>query len=374
LKQENELDLSHYSIRTDLAIEAHQMAQEKSGASTIPGVELETEDHDEIRITRVHVKNEEGAKAIGKVKGRYLTLEVPGLRRQDSTLNHQVAKTFANEFRLFLQKIGIKKEDSCLIIGLGNWNVTPDALGPIVVENLLVTRHLFELMPENVEEGYRKVSALSPGVLGITGIETSDIVFSVVRETKPDFVIAIDALASRSLERVNTTIQIADTGIHPGSGIGNKRKAINQETLGIPTIAIGVPTVVDAVSVASDTIDFLLKHLGRQLKENRKPPKPKSKLLADGFTPLYEKPPSFTEEDLPSEEERTTLMGMVGGLTEEEKRTLIREVLQPLGHNLIVTPKEVDTFIENIGNLIANGLNMSLHDAVDMENVSAYTH
>jgi spore protease len=368
------LDLSRYDVRTDLALEAHQLAQKKTGSTNIPGVDIDTEDTEEIRITRVFVQNEEGEKAIGKARGRYVTMEIPGLRNQDSELQHRVTKVFAKEFKSFLQKSKIKDSDTCLVIGLGNWNVTPDALGPMVIGNLLVTRHLFELMPENVEEGYRNVAALSPGVLGITGIETSDIVYSVVNEIKPDFVIAVDALASRSLERVNTTIQISDTGIHPGSGIGNKRKAINKEALGIPVFAVGVPTVVDAVSVASDAIDFLLAHLGRQLKESRKPKSAKHRLLAEDYTPLYDKPPTFTEDDLPSEAEKERLMGMVGGLDSDEKRELIREVLQPMGHNLIVTPKEVDDFIDDIGNLLANGLNAALHHKVNMENLSAYTH
>lgn len=373
MMNEQQLDLSKYEVRTDLALEAHQMAVESTNESEIPGIHVTTEDTDHIRITRLHVLSEEGARNIGKVPGKYLTLEIPGLRKQDSELNHLVTKTLAKEFKHFLQEVGIRDQDSCLVIGLGNWNVTPDALGPKVVENLLVTRHLFELMPEHVDRGYRNVSALSPGVLGITGIETGDIVYSVVQETKPDFVIAIDALASRSIERVNTTIQIADTGIHPGSGVGNKRKALTKDTLKIPVIAIGIPTVVDAVSVASDTIDYLMMHLGRQMKESKQP-RPKHRLISEKFSPIYDKPPVFSEDDLPSPEERQTFMGMVGSLSPEDKRKLIYEILQPLGHNLIVTPKEVDTFIEGIGNIVANALNAALHHNVDLDNVSAYTH
>ena len=187
--------------------------------------------------------NEEAAKQIGKMPGHYLTIEVPKLRDNDTSIEEKVAQRFSVEFANFLQQLGITEDKKALVVGLGNWNVTPDALGPMVVENLLVTRHLYKLAPETVGEGYRDVSALSPGVLGITGIETSEIVFGVVEKSKPDFVICIDALASRALHRVNTTIQISDTGIHPGSGVGNKRKAIDQSTLGIPVIAIGVPTV-----------------------------------------------------------------------------------------------------------------------------------
>lgn len=370
--REQELDLSRYAIRTDLALEAHQLAAERTGIPQFPGVEIDTRESNGVRLTRVHVKNEQGSQTIGKLPGRYITLEVPGLRRKDTELQNEVATQFAQAFNQFLKELGISKEAKALVVGLGNWNVTPDALGPMVVENLLVTRHLFELMPEHVDEGYRAVSALSPGVLGITGIETSEIVTGVVERTKPDFVIAVDALASRALERVNTTIQISDTGINPGSGVGNKRKPLTKQALGIPVIAIGVPTVVDAVSIASDTIDYVLSHMGREMNQSANPA-PASKLTPAGFN-LPGKPKPFTDADDPSVEGKKVIMGLVGTLPEQEKRQLIHEVLQPLGHNLIVTPKEVDEFVEDIANIIANGLNAALHEIIGMENVSAYTH
>ncbi len=254
------------------------------------------------------------------------------------------------------------------MVGLGNWNVTPDSLGPLVCENAVITNHLFELQPESVEDGYRRVSALSPGVMGMTGIETSEIIAGVVEKSKPDFIIAIDALAARSVERVNSTIQISDTGIHPGSGVGNKRKELSEETFGIPVIAIGVPTVVDAVSIVSDTVDFLLKHFGRELKEGDKP----SRALAPAGMTFGEKK-KFTDDDLPSNEHRQTFLGIIGTLEDQEKRKLIHEVLAPIGHNLMVTPKEVDIFIEDMANVIANGLNAALHDAINQDNVGMYT-
>jgi spore protease len=372
VEMDDHLDLDHYSIRTDLALEAHQLVTERSGVPQIPGVNMETTERDGVRMTKVDVLNEEGSRQIGKLPGKYLTLEVPGLRRKDTDLQNEVAKSFAMAFHNFLKEMGIHSKAKALVVGLGNWNVTPDALGPIVVENLLVTRHLFELMPDQIEDGYRPVSALSPGVLGITGIETSEIVFGVVEKTKPDFVIAVDALASRALERVNTTIQISDTGINPGSGVGNKRKPLTKDSLGIPVIAIGVPTVVDAVSIVSDTIDYVLSHMGRELNQSKNPA-PAQKLTPSGFA-LPGTPKAFTSEDRPTDEGKRVIMGLVGVLPEQEKRQLIREVLQPLGHNLIVTPKEVDEFVEDMGNIIANGLNAALHEAVDMTNVSAYTH
>jgi spore protease len=363
------LDLSKYSVRTDLAVEAHQMLQERQEEQKgIQGVIVKEREEEGVTITKVTI-DEIASESMGKKPGSYLTLEVQGIRQQDTELQQKVERIFAKEFSYFLEEVGVSKEASCLIVGLGNWNVTPDALGPIVVENVLVTRHLFKLQPESVEEGFRPVSAIRPGVMGITGIETSDVIYGIIEKTKPDFVIAIDALAARSIERVNSTIQISDTGIHPGSGVGNKRKELSKETLGIPVIAIGVPTVVDAVSITSDTIDFILKHFGRELKEGNKPSR---SLLPAGFT--FGEKKKLTEEDMPDEKSRNMFLGAIGTLEEEEKRNLIYEVLSPLGHNLMVTPKEVDAFIEDMANVIASGLNAALHHQIDQDNTGAYTH
>ena len=329
-------DLRAYSVRTDLALEARDMAA--GSASQIPGVESETFEEEGVTITKIHIKTEEGERTLGKRIGRYLTIEAPGLRRKDTALQDQVARLFAMHFETFLAETGVPKEAKALIVGLGNWNVTPDALGPIVVENVMVTRHYFELMPDQVAPGYRPVSAVAPGVLGTTGIETGEIVQGIVEKTRPDVVIAVDALASKALERVNTTIQIADTGIHPGSGIGNKRKGITKETLGVPVIAIGVPTVVYASTIVNSTIELLAKNFEKQT------------------------------------EHTNAILGMLPQMTEADRLGMVREVLNPLGHDLLVTPKEIDQFIEDIGNIIATGLNAALHDAVDPGNVSAYTH
>jgi spore protease len=365
---EHNIDVSGYSIRTDLALEAHELAQQQTGGE-IPGVMIETDDQDPgIRVTRLAVENEEAGRQIGKLPGRYVTIEVPKLRENDTKIEEQVARRFAQEFARFLQQLGITEDKKALVVGLGNWNVTPDALGPMVVENLLVTRHLFQLAPESVEDGYREVSALSPGVLGITGIETSEIVFGVAEKSKPDFVICVDALASRALHRVNTTIQISDTGIHPGSGVGNKRKAIDRQTLGVPVIAIGVPTVVFASTIVNDAITYLLGHFGQSMRESKRA------FTRLTISTLPERKEPYTEEDLPDAEARKTFMGLVGTLPEEEKRQLIHEVLRPLGQDLVVTPKEVDDFMEGISNVIASGLNSALHRNVSSQNSGAYTH
>lgn len=360
------LDLSQYTIRTDLAREAHEMAMQKRGdGSAIPGVHIDETEEDGITVSWITIEDEAGGQELGKQPGTYLTLEVPGLRSKDSELQKRVAAKFAQEFERYLQEINIDINAKALIIGLGNRRVTADALGPSVVNNILITRHLFELMPDQVEPGYRPVSALSPGVLGTTGIETSEIVFGVVERTKPDFVIAVDSLASRALQRVNTTIQIADTGINPGSGIGNKRKALTKQTLGVPVIAIGIPTVVDAVTIAHDTIDYVLANVNREMTQ---------KTPSNPLDPLDRPNMKELQEQEVNPETRSKMMGMIGTLSDQEKRQLIQEVLNPLGQNLIVTPKEVDTFIEEIGNLVANGLNSALHQSVDMTNVEAYTH
>jgi spore protease len=328
-------DLNRYSVRTDLALEAHELA---ALGNEIPGVWKETDNAGGILVTRMHIQTDEGARTIGKMKGHYVTIEVPELRKGDSDLLDEVATVFAREFEAFLSRVGVGRDSSVLVAGLGNWNVTPDALGPLVVENLLVTRHYFELMPGDVSPGYRSVSAVAPGVMGTTGIESSDIVAGIADRSKPDLIIAIDALASKSLDRVNTTIQIADTGIHPGSGIGNKRRGLTRDVLGVPVIAIGVPTVVYASTIVNNTFDMLFEHMKKHTQAT---------------APLF---------------------GVLGNLQEQERLQLVKEVLQPIGHDLLVTPKEIDKFMEDMANVIASGLNAALHEAIDTSNVEAYTH
>jgi spore protease len=330
------MDLTAYTIRTDLALEAHDMAS--GSGQAIPGVHTSSEALDGIRISSIDITTEEGSAALGKLPGHYITIEVPALRRKDSALQDRVAAVFAQQFESFMVKLNIGTMAKVLIVGLGNWNVTPDALGPLVVENVMVTRHYFELMPGEVSPGYRPVSAIAPGVLGTTGIETGEIIQGIVEKSNPDLVIAIDALASRSLERVNTTIQIADTGIHPGSGIGNKRKGLTYESLGVPVIAIGVPTVVYASTIVNNAFELMHEHFRRQT--------------------------SNTGE----------ILGLLDHMQDQERLQLVKEVLSPIGHDLLVTPKEIDEFIEDIANVIASGLNAALHEVVGLDNVAAYTH
>jgi len=316
----------------DLALEAHELAVRK--LSEIPGLVTEEEQEEQIKTTRITVETEAAAHAIGKLKGRYTTIEVPDLRHKDPDLQERVAKRFAAELEKFVQ---LPPDAVILVVGLGNWNVTPDALGPLVVESLFVTRHLFSLMPEVVGDGFRSLCAVAPGVLGLTGIETSELVRGVVENVHPDLVIAVDALAARSIDRVNTTIQIADSGIQPGAGVGNHRKALNKETLGVDVLAVGIPTVLDAATIASDAMDLLLGHLERSVPGNGA-----GKILNQ--------------------------------FSHDEKRKLIVEVLHPLGHNLMVTPKEIDEFVDDVAHIVAMGLNIALHPAMDLEDAKSLTH
>ena len=329
----HEVDLKNSILRTDLAVE---LVQSKP-----------TKQIDDIKITNITL-NEEEAKQINKKPGNYTTIEFEDVT--DSNNQKKVSKIFAKELRNLLQIQNIKDDDMCLVLGLGNEKSTPDALGPLVVSDTLVTNYIY--LYGTLDEGFRRVCAISPGVMGETGIETSDLLKSIVKEIKPGFVITIDALAASSVERVNKTIQMTDSGINPGSGVGNKRKEISKDILGIPTIAIGVPTVVDAASIVSDTINYLYDHFAYQTANINNPA---SKLTANvNYLKISQK---FTI----NKEEKEKILGMVGTLSESETKELIYEILNPIGYNLMVTPKEEDFVIEKLAKVISNGLNNALH-------------
>ena len=244
--------MEQFQVRTDLALEARERFEEDA---EIRGVSVE-EQYDEkrdIRLTKVFIESENGAKAMGKPVGVYITLEAPKLSEEDKDYHREVSETLADCLR---ELLGTGKERSVLIVGLGNREVTPDALGPEVVGNLRITRHLVREYGSAAfgTERVHLISGIVPGVMAQTGMETLEIVRGVVEETKPDVVVAIDALAARSSKRLNRTIQISDAGIHPGSGVGNHRHSLTRETIGVPVIAIGVPTVVDAATIVYDAV------------------------------------------------------------------------------------------------------------------------
>lgn len=334
----HEIDLKNYQIRTDLAIE------EVEKNSNLKGVIQDIYNNGDIKVTNVKLEKNN---SLGKKEGNYITIEFNDIT--DSDNNKNVEKVLITEIKKMLKSMNIKENASCLIIGLGNSKSTPDSLGPLVINNIIVTNHLFLL--NELDDNFRRVSAFIPGVTGQTGIETSDIIFSIVKKIKPDFIITIDALASQSIERVNKTIQMTDTGIHPGSGIGNKRKEISFHTIGIPVLAIGVPTVVDATVIVSDTINYMYKHYVFNKEFNKNP---KSKFTFNNINYL-------NKNVKISKEDKTNLLGLIGTLNDDEIKELIYEVLTPIGYNLMVTPKEVDFVIDKLALLIGNSLNHSLH-------------
>ncbi len=232
-------------IRTDLALEAHQLWQESAGDTTeLPGVRASTQRRHGLELTTVEILDQTGQAALGKPPGRYLTLELEPQRLRESSYHRRAVRVLAEQLRGLLD---LKEGESVLVVGLGNAAVTPDAVGPRLLDHLLVTRHL-------PVAGLRPVCALSPGVLGTTGLESAEIVRGVVQRVRPDRVVVADALVSREPNRICSTVQLADTGIVPGSGIGNSRAAFNAETLGVPVIALGVPTVVDARTLCFDLL------------------------------------------------------------------------------------------------------------------------
>ena len=333
----HEVDLKNNILRTDLAVELIEKAP--------------TKQIDDIKITNITL-NEKEAKQINKKPGNYTTIEFEDVT--DHTNNEKLKTVFAEELKELLKLENIKETDMCLIIGLGNEKSTPDSLGPLTISKTLVTNYLY--LYNSLEEGFRRVCAISPGVMGETGIETSDLLTSIVNTIKPNFVITIDALAASSVERVNKTIQMTNSGINPGSGVGNKRKEISKETLGIPTIAIGIPTVVDAASIVSDTIKYLYEHFAYQTANINNPA---TKLTANvNYLKLSKK---FKI----NQEEKQKILGMVGTLSEEETKALIYEILNPIGYNLMVTPKEEDFVIEKLSEVISKGLNIALHKNIN---------
>ncbi|SNT15194.1 spore protease [Anaerovirgula multivorans] len=323
-----------FQIRTDLALEARELYQEEK-QQEIPGVAVEQEELEDITVTRVEILDDHGAEAMGKSKGKYITLECVGLRRADADLKDQVSKTLAKELR---KLISVNKPLKVLVVGLGNIDVTPDALGPKAVSKLFVTRHMFKFYNKDSDEALAELSAIAPGVMGTTGIETGEIIKGIVSNVKPDLVVAIDALASRKMERVNTTIQLSTSGIHPGSGVGNKRQALDEKNLGVPVIAIGVPTVVDAATLTNDTIQLVIKAFSKQAKVG------------------------------------SQFYNMLLELKDEEKYHMIKEVLEPYSANVMVTPKEVDDVILNLSQIIANAINIALHPGIDLKDVNRYLH
>lgn len=330
----HKVDLSKYDLRTDLIIEK---------INNNNGV-FEYEENN-IKISKVVLDNKN---VLNKKEGTYITISFDDIT--DSSNYNNVLNILIKEIKKLLNEEKIKDDSSVLIIGLGNIKATPDALGGKVINDIIVTRHLYLL--NDYDPKYRNVSAFSPGVMGDSGIETVDIIDGIVKKIRPDFLIVIDSLCASNINRINKTIQITNTGIHPGSGIGNNRKEISKETIGIPVIAIGVPTVVDSIVIVNDTIEYLMKKIS-YLKENLNN-------VVDKLKPINKIDYTTSKNNL-SEEEKKELLGIFGLLDENDKKKLIYEVLSPINANMIVTVKEIDFIIDKLGKLLADGINKSIH-------------
>lgn len=342
-----------YNVYTDLAVESHEVISERGTTPEIPGVNISTEELDYAKISRVTVQNEIGAKMMGKAPGHYSTIEAPILRQHNREVQEDISKVLAKELEWFIEQAGLGQEDPVLVVGLGNWNATPDALGPRVMDSLMVTRHLLEMSPPELRKGLRPVAAIAPGVLGLTGIETGEIIFGVTQRIGAKAVICVDALASRSVERLCSTVQISDSGINPGAGVGNRRMAINQETLGVPVISIGIPTVVHAATIVSDALDMIQ---GRKIAEE-----------VPQKTMINPDPSLITGQQVLNQKDANENL-----VNDQDKRQLISQVLQPYMGSMIVTPKEIDALIEDVTSVVAGGLNAAFHEGVDYSEVFQY--
>ena len=323
----NNIDLNKYHLRTDLIIENNDITHQKE---TVNGIEITS----------------------SKKDGNYVTISFEDITNYES--REKVGKVLEDILKKIIKDNHINEEDECLIIGLGNIKSTPDSLGVKVINDILITKHLFKF--GQVKDGIRKVSSFTPGVMANTGLESSNIIKAIIKEEKPKFVIVIDALASLSIDRINKTIQITDTGIHPGSGIGNNRKEISKNTIGIPVIAIGVPTVVSSTTIVYDTIEYLFKHIS-YIKEHESI----NKLT---FIKSKNYKNKIKEQKL-TNEEQNTLLGLFGTLNNLEKRSLINEVLTDINLDLIVTSSEIDFLIDKLSNLIASSINNALHKEIN---------
>ncbi len=309
------------NFRTDLASERRDLYKKANQIEDeIQGVESEKEEIDEnLSIERVKITNQEGEKAIGKPIGNYITIDIKKLKIAQEEEIKKAAEVLSNELKKVVD-LHVDKQGETLVVGLGNIYVTPDSLGPKVINEIEVTRHVIKYLPQYVEEGTREISAISPGVLGTTGIETLEILKGIVDNIHPKLIIVIDALASRSIERISSTIQISDTGIIPGAGVGNTRAEISKKTLGIPVIAVGIPTVVETAVLVNDCLDLLIEKLQNEAKSN----------------------------------------DMLNNMKEADNYEEIKEALVPNDYNLIVTPKEIDDLIENMKDVVSEGINGSL--------------
>ena len=309
------------SIRTDLALEAHEICHDEAKEKAkIDGVKADIKKVGSITVTTISITNKNGENALGKPMGRYITIESPEIKYSVEEYK-KTCECIAENLREIIGDVG---EETVLVAGLGNDEITPDALGPAVISKLIVTRHMKMHMQEVFGEDFSGVCAIAPGVLGTTGIETASVIKGVSGQVDAGVIIAVDALAARSADRISTTIQISDTGIQPGAGVGNRREGLDRESLGVRVIAIGVPTVVDAATIAKDSLDEAFLNISKDK------------------------------------------------LSDEEKEEIIKNAISSNVKKLVVTPKDIDLVIERAAKTVANGINLALHKNLTLDDIESF--
>lgn len=307
-------------FRTDMAIERRDLYRKANNIENeIDGIESEEEEIEDIKITRVNIINEQGEQALKKPIGSYVTIDVKKINNIAMEKEDKIVEVLANEISKIVDK-HIKKTDEIMIVGLGNLYSTPDSLGSRVVNEVEITRHIKIYLPQYIDENERAISAISPGVLGTTGIESAEIIKGIVDKVKPKMILAIDSLCSKNVSRINKSIQISDTGIVPGGGVGNARDELSEKTLGIPVIALGVPTVVEMASITNDCLDLFIEDLQKKAESNE----------------------------------------ALNKLKDEDNYEKIKEALIPNDYNFIVTPKEIDELIDCMKDILSRGINEAL--------------
>lgn len=335
-----EIDLSNKNVRTDLIIDDFERLEDLEKIKyqkTITSKDI---------IIEELIIDSDISKILNKSEGLYKNISFKDIT--DSTNYDMVLDAFVKTLEKILKELELDSKKSCMIVGLGNRKSTPDAIGPKTLDNIIVTHHLLEFGP--LEDNYKDISILEPGVKGTTGMDAKDHIDGLVNIIKPDFLIVIDALKTTSTSRIVKTIQISNSGITPGSGVNNSRKELNKNNLNIPVIAIGVPSIIDSTTIVFDTLNYLLKKVSYE-KDNGN--NYRNKLAITNDFENY-------KETL-NDEEKEKILGMLGTMDDNDLKTLLNEVLNPLDYNLMVTPKEIDFLVEKITKLIGEGLNIALH-------------
>lgn len=313
--------LKEFSLYVDLAVEARDLVRGASNRE-IAGVEEKVEQMENIKITTISIRDQAGAQSMGRPIGDYITIESPPLKTYDPYIKDEIIQAMDKAMKILIKDF-LKPGDTVLLVGLGNWRATADSLGPKFIEYSPISRHYHQHAPEALVEGMRPVCGIAPGVLGITGLETFEVIKGIVENVKPALLIVVDALAAQNVDRIGTTIQMSNTGIQPGAGVGNARHALTREELGIPVIALGCPTIVNASLIANQAIQKFCLDSGAMYNEIR-------------------------------------------------SLNSIKEVFSRFGGNLAVTPKEVDQIIENTARILSMGVATSIFPGISLEQLELY--